>query len=154
MLAIAALTALVLTACSTDADTSPPELDTAAATELQVRAAIRGCVCTGTAVYAPATGDELQEALAEQFSDSIQFLTQDEIDARFAPDATTPAVGKLVDVQGVEATVREDVVAVDVWVTTVADGFHAQTQLFRWDGTTWVDATASGVDVTVTTSVS
>jgi hypothetical protein len=46
------------------------------------------------------------------------------------------------------------VVGVDVWITYAVMNGHADTYLFRWDGTAWVDTTPEETGVTVTTAVS
>ena len=87
--------------------------------------------------------DETRAALADVFDD-VEFVA----DTSGLVDG-----GLLIGVSSVDE-LAEGVVGVDVGIMRSEFDFRAETILFRWDGSSWVDATSEDTGVTVTSAVS
>jgi len=138
---------------------STSEIDDQTTAERSARAASRACgqTCISGTVHIlggllPADTlegeeepmpDETRAALADVF-DEVEFVanTSGLVDG-----------GVLIGISPLDE-LAEGVVGVDVGITRSDSGFRAETMLFSWDGSSWVDATSEDTGVTVTSAVS
>ena len=156
-LVVAAL--LVVAACTTAGSGEPvPELTPELSVQLQARAFMRACqdaACAGAPILAPdSTPPAVRQAIIELFTDEVEYLTDSQRDERFDTNGQHSSGATMIDVVGVAATERGDVIGVDVWIGRGPFDFVGRTYLFLWNGTQWIDTSSDAVDVTVTTSVS
>jgi hypothetical protein len=150
---------LAAAGCSSSNDAEPaPTVDSVTEAELQARAFMRACQeanCPGAPIYAPdTTSDPVRQAIVEQYTDEVLYLSQSEIEARYSSIGRFNDGATMLEAQSVHHTERDDVRRVDVWISRGQYDFVGRTYLFLWDGTQWADTTPDAVSVTVTTSVS
>lgn len=150
---------LAAAGCSSSNDAEPaPTVDSVTEADLQARAFMRACQdahCAGAPIYAPdTTSDPVRQAIVEQHTDEVLYLSQSEIEARYSSGGRFNDGATMFDAQSVHRTERDDVRRVDVWISRGQFDFLGRTYLFLWDGTQWVDTTPDAVNVTVTSSVS
>ena len=154
-LIIPLLTLVAIVACSP----STVEIEDGTTAELSTRAVARACgsACINGKVYVldgllyadtlegeeEPMPDETQAALADVFDD-VEFV---------ANTAGLVDGGVLVGVSPLDE-LAEGVDGVDVGVMRSKFDFRAETVLFQWDGSSWVDATSEDTGVTVTSAVS
>jgi hypothetical protein len=155
--AIALMMALTAACTAGPSDGTAPDVGESHAAELQARAIWRACnevICAGAPIYAPDSTPELTRTALLQFTDEIQYLSGEEVEAATSPDnrfgdgATMFEAGVPHDME------RAAVVGVDVWISKGFQDAVRRTYLFAWDGEGWADTTPDASGVTVTSSVS
>ena len=156
---LVALIALVVSACQSGGSTSttPPDFSNATFYQLQARAfasACRAVLCAGTPIYTASGNQDLLDAIAEEFSDEVVPLTEDEIEDMTGPDGRFVDGGTFIAIQQAYMTDRSDVAAVDVWVSRGFLGGEGRTVLFEWNGASWDESTPTNTGITATTAVS
>lgn len=128
--------------------TATPSLSEEQAFELQARAIARARPFRRLCMAGESAPPGLRAALAPRYEE-IRYVG---MTPSSAPDVGWDAC-RLVSVAPVRHYLP-GVVGVDVWVLRGYLNGIGETYLFRWDGSTWVDATPEETGVTVTTSVS
>jgi hypothetical protein len=157
---VAVLVAVVLfgSGCSQDSDATPPRIDDTTAAQLQARAFQRACIdviCAGAPIYArDSTSDAVRDAIAAQFTDEVQYLSDSQLEQRTDTDGRFPDGATLISVESVRSTSRADVKRVDVGISKGYRDYNGRTYLFVWKDDEWTDTSPDAVDVTVTSSVS
>ena len=149
------------------ASAQPEALDGDTRAELSARAAARayGSSCLSGAIFVrdelfysdTLEGDEeampeLTRAALVDLFDEIEFVDRDAAD-ELTGGGEGMARGVLVSLSPADV-LAEGVVGVDVGVVRPLDGYRAETMLFMWDGSSWIDATSEDTGVTVTSAVS
>jgi hypothetical protein len=142
-------------ASATSADAPVPSEDA----ELGARAILRAAAdvgWSGAPLLLPTdTPADLRDAIAQAFTDEIQFVSGADLRAFSTEDEFRfDNGGVFFDVSRPEPTERAGVVAIDVTIQRGLRDFYAKTYLFRWTGSAYEDATQEDTGVTVTTSVS
>ncbi len=150
---------LIGSACASSGSGVPvPEMTPELSAQLRARAFMRACqdvACAGAPILAPdSTPPSVREAIVEQFTDEVEYLSDSQLEERYDANGTYPDGAVWLNVNLVDTTERSDVIGVDVWISRARFDFVGRTYLFLWDGTQWVDTSPDAVDVTVTTSVS
>ena len=150
---------LIGSACAPTGSRQPaPVMTPELSAQLRARAFMRACqdvACAGAPILAPdSTPPSVREAIVEQFTDEVEYLSDSQLEERYDANGTYPDGAVWLNVNLVDTTERSDVISVDVWISRARFDFVGRTYLFLWDGIQWVDTSPETVDVTVTTSVS
>ena len=97
--------------------------------------------------------DVLRRAIAHEEAD-VRFVSVEDANALTGEDMSIDrGSGVLISVAPVRA-LAEDVVGVEIGLTSPNGAFHGRTIQFLWDGTTWNPADSEDTGVTAITSVS
>jgi len=135
---------------ATTTSTAVPSLTVQQTSELRVQAmrrAFSGSEPVCTSAEAP---PELREAIATGFPSPVEYFdNRDDLKVGSTSDY------RCVVIQALNVrNMQPGVIGIDVWVMLGDLNASAETYLFRWDGTRWIDSTPEETGVTVTTAVS
>ena len=127
-----------------------PPLTADRSAELQVRAMRRALAANQQLCVSAEASAELRTAIAEGLPSSVEYFdNRDDLKTGEGSEYRCVVVTPLGP-----RSLASGVLGIDVWVMRGDLEARADTYLFRWDGTQWVDTNPDETEITTTTAVS